>query len=218
VQERPLFPRWSNSVFAIGGLALVSIPVVVLTGLMTYVRTPFHTWEKTPVNQPIQFDHRHHVADDGIDCRYCHHTVDKSPSAGIPSTSVCMGCHSQVWSQSPMLALVRESYFRNRPIAYKRVYDLPDFVFFNHRIHVDKGVGCATCHGRVDQMARIQRNQGLMMSWCLDCHRHPERFLRPREEITNMSYQPPPNQEDLGRQLIAEYSVHTRTDCATCHR
>jgi Cytochrome c7 and related cytochrome c len=184
---------------------------------MIYVRTPFHTGQGFPVDQPVQFDHRHHVADDGIDCRYCHATVDKGPRAGIPSTALCMNCHAQVWNQSPALAPVRASFFSGEALAWNRVHELPDFVFFNHSIHVGKGVGCSTCHGRVDRMARVLQVQPLTMEWCLDCHRAPERYLRPREQITNQEWEPV-DQLTLGRKLRAEYAVQSRVDCVACHR
>src|SRR5207237_390956 len=141
---------------------------------MIYVRTPFYTQQQDPVDQPVQFDHRHHVGDEGIDCRYCHYLVEKSPAAGVPPTSLCLNCHEQIWNKSPKLAPVRESYFADRPIVWNKVNKLPHFVYFNHSIHVRQGVGCVTCHGRVDEMAQVEKAQSLAMGWCLECHRHPD--------------------------------------------
>jgi len=187
-------------------------------GLMLYQRTPFGTSQQDPIVQPVQFDHRHHVQDDLIDCRYCHASVDKAPSAGIPSTETCLACHSQVWNKSPLLDQVRSSWFANQPIAWTRVHRLPDFVYFNHAIHVNKGVGCVECHGRVDQMAAIEQVQPLTMGFCLDCHRNPKPRLRPREAVTSMRWEPPADRAALGEELAKAYDVHPRVNCTTCHR
>ena len=187
---------------------------------MLYARTPMARGMMDPIEQPLQFDHRHHTRDEGIDCRYCHSTVDRSASAGIPSTQVCLNCHSQVWNKSPLLEPVRESFFQNKPIEWRRVHKVPEFVYFNHSIHVNKGVGCVSCHGRVDQMAAVEKDQTLTMSWCLDCHRHPEKQIRPVEEVTNMEWTRSSGAQgdEEGEQLMARNNVHTRTSCTTCHR
>jgi hypothetical protein len=186
---------------------------------MLFQRTSFVTGAGRNVAQPIQFDHRHHAGDDAIDCRYCHDLAERSPSAGMPPTTRCLGCHSQVWLGSPLLAGVWASAEERRPIAWMRVHALPDFVFFDHSAHVNHGVGCVTCHGRVDEMARVQQVSPLTMDWCLDCHRNPLPRLRPREEIASMRWQAPPGSEPaLGRALAAAYGVAPRTDCSTCHR
>jgi hypothetical protein len=187
-------------------------------GLLIYVRTPYARGMQDPVEQPIQFDHRHHTRDEGIDCRYCHNTVDKSPSASLPPTSLCLNCHAQVWNKSPLLEPVRKSFFENRPLKWTRVYRVPDFVFFNHSIHVNKGVGCVSCHGRVDQMAAVEKATPLTMGFCLDCHRHPEKNLRPLSEITNMTWQPEGDAVAEGEALREQNHVQTRTSCTTCHR
>ena len=168
--------------------------------------------------QPVPFSHKHHVTDDGIDCRYCHTSVETSSFAGIPSTEICMGCHSQLWTNAPLLEPVRESYRTGKSIEWVRLHDLPDFVYFDHSIHVAKGVGCSTCHGRVDQMAITFKVNTLYMQWCVECHRDPTRYLRPREQIFNMAYEYPPEQAALGTRLGAEYKVQSLTDCVTCHR
>ncbi|HYV67349.1 MAG TPA: cytochrome c3 family protein [Myxococcales bacterium] len=216
-----LFKPWTNTAFR---LALFALALLFTGGLiagpMIYVRSPLYTQQQDPIDQPVQFDHRHHVGDEGIDCRYCHSSVEKSSFAGIPATSVCLNCHSQIWNKSPKLAPVRESFFSDRPIVWNKVNKLPHFVYFNHSIHVKQGVGCVTCHGRIDQMAQVEKWAPLTMGWCLDCHRNPERFLRPREEVTSMTFTPGGEHEQLalGERLKAEYHVATRTSCTTCHR
>jgi hypothetical protein len=174
-----------------------------------------------PHVRPLQFSHKHHVGDDGIDCLYCHTSVETSSFAGIPSTEICMNCHRQIWLSSEMLAPVHASALSGQAMCWTRVHDLPDFVYFNHRIHIAKGVGCSTCHGRVDQMPITRLVQPLVMSWCVNCHRHPEQALRPQSEIFNMEWQPPNNQEELGRELMAEYRLQDTAlliSCSTCHR
>jgi hypothetical protein len=213
-----LFPRWSDTAFRLALVGLVLLGAGGVVALFLYVRTPDNLNRYFQVDQPVQFDHRHHVQDDGIDCRYCHDTVTRSPFAGIPSTELCMGCHSQVWPRSPMLEPVRRSYFLGLPMPWNRVHDLPDFVYFNHAIHVNKGVGCVTCHGRVDQMALVYQAAPLTMGWCVDCHRAPEQHLRPRTEITSMTWQPAGDAKALGRQLAEEYRVRHLTHCTACHR
>ncbi len=168
--------------------------------------------------QPIPFSHAHHVGSMGIDCRYCHTSVENSDFAVIPPTKTCMNCHSQIWINSPTLEPVRESFRTNQSIKWTKVYDLPDFVYFNHSIHVKKGVGCETCHGRVDQMALTYQNPSLQMRWCLDCHRNPEKYLRPRDQITTMGYEPSEPQEVVGARLVKEYHVQKLETCWTCHR
>lgn len=173
------------------------------------------------VNQPVPFSHEHHVSGLGIDCRYCHTTVEQSNTAGMPPTETCMTCHSQIWNDAPLLAPVRESWQTGLPIEWNRVYDLPDFVYFNHSIHVQKGVGCTTCHGQIDQMPLTRKVQPLHMEWCLSCHREPEKFVRPREEVFNMDYEPPVDQLALGRQLVQQYHIGENkdlTNCYVCHR
>lgn len=230
---RPLFPPWSNTVFR---LVLIVVQGALVGGLLTlllYKRTPLSTLQHEPVTQPIQFDHRHHVSDDGIDCRYCHNTVETSSSAGYPAVSVCMNCHAQIWNQSPYLDFVRKAYFSGQPIEWKKVHRLPDFVYFNHSIHVAKGVGCVTCHGRVDEMPEIRQGPTMQMGWCLDCHRNPSPNLRPHQYITTMISTEEgrekygwPAIEGTGNDSGANSAqdpnkmtdVHSRTSCTTCHR
>jgi hypothetical protein len=185
---------------------------------MAWVRSPLQTLQYQRVTQPVAFDHRHHVRDDGIECRYCHYDVDKAPNAGVPETALCMGCHAQIWTQSPLLEPVRRSYFANRPVHWQRVNVLPDFVYFNHRIHVHKGVGCESCHGRVDLMANVYAASPWHMSFCLECHRQPEKYLRPPEFVTAMGYAPAEPQETLGGRLKRELRVDPPVNCSACHR
>ncbi len=171
--------------------------------------------------QPVPFSHQHHAGGLGIDCRYCHTSVETSSFAGLPPTKTCMNCHSQIWNNAPMLEPVRESFRTGKSLQWTRLNDLPDYVFFNHSIHVHKGVGCVTCHGQVDEMPLMYQDKTLLMEWCLDCHRAPEKYLRPRSEIFNFHYGRPANQLEIGMKLKQEYHVRTPADltsCDTCHR
>lgn len=168
--------------------------------------------------QPVMFSHKHHVQGLGIDCRYCHTSVEVSSSAGIPPTHTCMSCHSQVWTDAPILEPVRDSYRTGEPLQWVRVHDLPDFVYFNHSIHVKKGIGCTTCHGQVDQMPLMRQVNTLYMGWCLDCHRHPEKYVRPRDQVFEVDWAAPSNQLEMGRELLKKYGVQTTDYCSTCHR
>ena len=190
-----------------------SILLAMILGRSTYV-TRAHEF----VEQPVQFSHRHHVLDDGIDCRYCHTSVETSSFAGIPPTKTCMNCHSQIWATAPILEPVRASFRDDRPIRWIRVHDLPDFVYFNHSVHVKKGMGCETCHGRIDEMPLTLQENTLQMEWCLDCHRNPENYVRPRSEVYTMGYRPPVPQSVIGPQLVKEYGIRGNTTCSTCHR
>jgi hypothetical protein len=198
-----------------GVLLLVggTIWLAMVIGRSSYV-TRAHEF----VEQPVQFSHLHHVGDDGIDCRYCHTSVETGPFAGIPPTKTCMNCHSQIWANAPILEPVRASYRNDEPLRWIRVHDLPDFAYFNHSIHIKQGVGCETCHGRVDLMPLTYQEHSLQMNWCLDCHRAPEKYVRPRSEIFTMGYQPPVPQSELGPQLVQEYGIQTSTNCSVCHR
>jgi hypothetical protein len=200
-----------GAVFLIGGLLWL---------LAELNRSDYVTQAHVVRPQPVPFSHKHHVSGLGIDCRYCHTAVEQSAFAGIPSTSTCMNCHSQIWTNSPMLEPVRESYRTGQPLRWTRVHNLAEFAYFNHSIHVNKGVGCATCHGPVDQMPLIAQQESLLMEWCLDCHRNPEQYLRPREEVFNMAWAAPANQSELGMELVRKYNIRTEqlTDCSVCHR
>ena len=194
--------------------------IVAAIGWMLSVvyRSSYITQEDVVRPQPVQFSHEHHVSGLGIDCRYCHTSVEDSSFAGIPPTETCMQCHSQIWSDSPKLAPVRESFRTGQPIAWTRVHDLPDFAYFDHSIHVAKGIGCASCPGRVDQMPLLWREESLQMKWCLDCHRSPEKHVRPREHVFEMDWQAPKNKPSLAKELVAEYHIGNATNCSVCHR
>jgi hypothetical protein len=213
-----IFPRSANALARVTLLSAIVGPLGALGILWLLARSPYVTGQGTPIDQPIPFSHKHHVGDDGIACEYCHTTVQTTAFAGMPSTETCMNCHAQVWSQSDTLAPVRMSAQTGQPLVWDRVYDLPDYVYFDHSIHVQKGVACETCHGRVDEMPRIMKASSLQMQWCIDCHRDPTANIRPREAVTVMGWQPPANADDLHRQLMLEYHVQSRTDCSTCHR
>jgi hypothetical protein len=201
---------------AIGFVALMATGAVAWRAATGPVAT-----RDAPVEQPIPFSHKHHVRDDGIDCRFCHATVETSASAGMPTTQVCLTCHSQLYRDQPLLAPLHVSMREQRPIAWRRVHDLPDFVYFNHSIHVAKGVGCTTCHGPVDEMPLMRRVQSLEMQWCIECHRHPERSVRPRDRVFDVSWRPDPaTQLALGERLVHDYQIRVGhlTNCSDCHR
>ena len=213
-----IFNRSANSLARLSLLGAVLLAGGTIGLIMALGSSSYVTRADEFIDQPIQFSHLHHVADDGIDCRYCHTSVETSAFAGIPPTKTCMNCHSQIWSTAPFLEPVRSSFRDDRPLRWIRVHDLPDFVYFNHSIHVKKGVGCETCHGRVDQMPLVVQKNSLQMQWCLDCHRAPEQFVRPRSEVFTMGYRPPVPQSVLGPQLVEEYGIQSLTNCSTCHR
>ncbi len=199
----------------------MAIALVAILGLWladAFYRSSYFTDVGVPKDQVVQFSHTHHVAGLGIDCRYCHTSVEESAFAGIPPTETCMTCHSQIHSEEPMLQPVRESYQNNTPLVWNRVHDLPDFVYFNHSAHVKNGVGCTTCHGQVDEMPLMWKENSLYMEWCLDCHRNPERYLRPPEDIFSVTWSAPVDQLSRGAALIDEYKIQKFTNCSTCHR
>jgi hypothetical protein len=203
---------------SIAGLLLIVAGALV--SALGVERSPYSTRVGTPIQQPIPFSHEHHVQGLGIHCMYCHDTVEKSSFAGMPSTHTCMSCHSQIWLNSEMLEPVRRSYTSGKPLVWNRVHDLSDFVYFDHSIHVRKGVGCSSCHGAVQQMPQTWKVHSLRMEWCLDCHRNPEQNLRPAGEIFNMDWSPAPNQKQQGQLLKEKYetpSVQLLTSCSTCH-
>lgn len=213
-----IFHRSTNT------LSRVSIfgAIFLLAGLLWLIaalgRSSYATDEGVAREQPVQFSHEHHVSGLGIDCRYCHTSVETSDFAGIPPTDTCMNCHAYIWTESPYLEPVRNSYRTGTPIAWTRVHDLPDFVYFDHSIHVHKGVACVTCHGRVDQMPLMWKTSSLHMEWCLECHREPERFVRPREFVFSMDWIPEEDQLTLGKRLVEAYDIANLTSCSVCHR
>jgi hypothetical protein len=216
---RPLFQPSSDTLLRISLFAGASIAVAVPIAMMLWVRTPYVTREGDLVDQPVAFDHRHHVRDDGIDCLYCHYEATRSPYAGVPPTAVCMNCHAQVWQESSRLETVRASWFDDRPIRWQRVHQLPGFVYFDHSAHVSHGVGCVECHGRVDTMGRVYAVAPLTMQWCLDCHRDPDPHLRPPTEITDMEWRPARSRREIGAEIHAQLHVAPPVEsCSGCHR
>ena len=216
-----IFHRSSNIYSRLSILGVIAF-VAALGGTVGLLHlSGYNTNQAMFVEQPVQFSHKHHVGGEGIDCRYCHSSVEESAFANIPPTKTCMNCHSQIWTNAPTLEPVRASLRDNKPISWTRVHDLPDFVYFNHSIHVKKGVGCATCHGRVDEMPLMYQQASLQMSWCLDCHRNPEKYVRPREQVYNMAWERPSDDPGLGERLVKEYKIAGAaqlTNCSTCHR
>ena len=212
-----IFHPSTNTLSKVSIFGGIFILVGVLFFLTEINRSPYVTQANVAREQPVPFSHKHHVTGIGVDCRYCHTSVEKSAFAGIPATETCMTCHSQIWADSPMLEPVRASFRSGQSLQWTRVHDLPGFVSFNHGIHVSKGVGCATCHGRVDEMPLMWKQNTLHMEWCLDCHREPEKYVRPRDQVFRMDYQAPANQLEIGAKLVREYKIRKLTDCSVCH-
>jgi len=229
-----IFHRSTNTISRATIFGAIFVVAVLLWAAAEIQRSPYVTYAGVARPQPAPFSHQHHVGGLGIDCRYCHTSVETSSFAGIPPTRTCMNCHSQIWIGAPMLEPVRESFRSGKSLVWNRVNDLPDFVYFNHSIHINKGVGCNTCHGPVDRMPLMYNYASLQMEWCLDCHRAPEKYLRPRDQVFNMRYEEPSSdkpiklgeteyndQISLGRALVKEYKLRTVADitsCSTCHR
>jgi hypothetical protein len=233
-----VFPKSMNP---IARIMLLSIPVIAAStgvALAAFFRSDYVTGRNEIVDQPIPFSHLHHVSQLGIDCRYCHTAVESSAHAGIPPTKTCMNCHQQVWNGADLLDPLRKSYATETPIAWTKVHNVPHYTYFNHSIHVGKGVGCVSCHERIDQMPLVYQSKTLLMEWCLDCHRHPEKNLRPKSEVFNLGWTPAHGttdtdgkkygpaegtgtQAELGRHLKEKYLVRdekTLTNCSICHR
>jgi len=213
-----IFRRSANTLSRVSIFGLLSLVGGLILLAIVLARSSYVTRQHIFVEQPLQFSHMHHVTDDGIDCRYCHTSAETSSFAGIPPTKTCMNCHSVLFANASFLEPVRASFRDNRPLHWVRVHDLPDFVYFNHSIHIKKGIGCETCHGRIDQMPLTYQQNSLLMEWCIDCHKNPAPNLRPREEITTMGYRPAKDQAELGPELMKAYNVHPSTSCSTCHR
>ncbi len=201
-------------------LAAVIAPFLFVALAYALVRSSYVTGQDKVVTQPVPFSHAHHAGQLGIDCRYCHTGVEKAAFVGLPPTETCMTCHSQIWTNASMLAPVRESFVSDKPVSWRRVHVLPDYVYFDHSIHIAKGVGCTTCHGAVDRMPLMLQHAPLTMGWCLDCHRNPSGNLRPQAEVFALNWAPPPDQVKRGHELLAQYGIATDhlTDCSVCHR
>ncbi len=211
-----IFHRSANAIAKgsiVGGIFLVG-----LLGWLVYQfnRSPYVTQQGVQLEQPVPFSHQHHVAGLGIDCRYCHTSVEESSFAGIPPIATCMNCHSQIWTEAPLLEPIREAYRSGIPVRWERVHRLADFVQFNHSIHVSKGIGCASCHGEVQKMQLTYQSSPMTMQWCLECHRKPERHVRPRDKVFDMEWQAE-DQKTLGAQLVKEYRIQSKMNCSVCH-
>ncbi len=217
-----IFHRSANTISRVSIYGAIITLAFITWALYEIQRSSYNTRAFVPRAQPVQFSHKHHAGDDGIDCRYCHTTVETSAFAGIPPTATCMNCHALLFANTPYLAPVHESFKNNKPIEWTRVHDLPGFVYFNHSIHLNKGIGCSSCHGRVDEMPLMWNVASLHMEWCLDCHRDPAKHIRPRDQIVNMNW-PPPGYDQVaeGKKLMKQYNVkpvREITNCTTCHR
>jgi hypothetical protein len=229
-----IFHRSTNTISRFTIYGAVFLLAGVGWALAQFQRSAWYTRMGESMVQPVPFSHAHHVGGLGIDCRYCHTSVENSSFAGIPPTKTCMNCHSMLWTNAPMLEPIRESYRTGKSMVWTRANDLPDYVYFQHDIHIAKGVGCDTCHGAVDRMPLMYPAHTLQMEWCLDCHRAPDKYLRPKQQVFNMRYQQPSpekpvilggkmftDQRSLGRELIKQYGIRSPNDitsCSTCHR
>ena len=214
-----VFHRSINWVAKLSILFLLALAGLSLAILLNINRLDYVSHVGLAKDQPVPFSHKHHVTGMGIDCRYCHTSVEESSFAGIPPVETCMTCHSLVWTEAPLLEPVRAAWRDQVPLQWTRVHDLPDFVYFRHDIHVAKGIGCTSCHGPVDQMPLMYKENTLNMEWCLECHREPEKQIRPREHVFDVTWSPPADQERLGARLVEEYDVQVSqlTDCSVCH-
>lgn len=217
-----VFSRSANN---IAKISLVVAAILAGTAFYVYTqvsRSSYITGQYLEKQQPVQFSHKHHVGDDGIDCRYCHTTVETSASASLPPTQTCMNCHNQLFADSPYLEPVRASFRDNKPIEWERVHDLPEYSYFNHSIHIAKGVGCASCHGDIANMPAVYQENTLQMEWCLSCHRDPAPNIRPKSEIFNTSWNPaditPEQQAEVNEKITKLRSSEILTSCSTCHR
>lgn len=201
-------------------VSILVLPFLAIGGAYALMRSPYITGQSITLNQPVPFSHAHHVGEVGLDCRYCHTSVETSAFAGMPPTTTCMTCHSRLFTNAEMLAPVRQSLAEGKPIRWTRVHRLPDYVYFDHSIHVAKGVGCSTCHGNVAAMPLMRQVAPLTMAWCLDCHRNPAPNLRPLDKIFDTQWTPPKDQDDQGKRLLVAYHIDTAhlTDCSRCHR
>jgi len=216
-KQELIFPKWADQLGRVA-TALVGIGALYVVAMAIGVAHPDTQRVGYAPPQPVPYSHALHVGQLGLDCRYCHNTVEESKHSAIPPTQTCMNCHAKVWPASEKLEPVRDSYDTGMSVDWVRVHDLPDFVYFNHSAHVQRGIGCVSCHGRVDKMETVRQDQPLTMGWCLDCHRAPENHLRPLDKITDMTWEPEEGQLALGQELLEENHIRNLTDCSTCHR
>ncbi len=216
-----IFPRNANLLARLSIFAAVLLIVELLLITTVYFRSNYYRQINVAIQQPVPYSHQLHAGTLGIDCRYCHVSVDKSYFANIPATEICMTCHSQIRTGSAKLTVVRDSYATGQPVLWQKVNRVPSFVYFNHSIHINKGVGCAECHGKINEMPVVWQPQAFFMGFCLNCHRNPEKFLRPLDQVFNLNYVHPANQTELGLQLMKQYGVMPKTqlqNCWVCHR
>lgn len=237
-----VFHPAANTLAKISLVALALGPVALICGASAVSRSAFNTKVGIPLDQPIPFSHEHHVNELGIDCRYCHVSVEKSANATLPATETCMSCHSQIWTNSPLLEPVRDSYATGKPIKWNVVNKVPEFVYFNHSIHIDRGIQCNTCHGAIQEMQLVAKGKPFFMVWCLECHRNPEKFIRKREDVFTFYEKAQLGEEALtpeerslaatgdihrsgaaleeGKKLVKQYNVKVKQldDCWICHR
>ncbi|MFC1729474.1 cytochrome c3 family protein [candidate division KSB1 bacterium] len=212
-----IFPEWTNKVPALIGAAIVG-SLAVVVGFFWYYGSPRYTDVGYRPRQPVSYSHKLHAGDLGIDCRYCHTSVEISPVSAIPPTQTCMNCHRLILPESEKLLPVRESFSTGRPVEWIRVHNLPDYAYFNHSAHLNAGVGCQSCHGSVNEMEIVQQVEPLNMGWCLGCHRDPGPYLRPLSEVTNMKWIIPDNQQEFTERIIRERGISPPEDCSGCHR
>jgi hypothetical protein len=215
-----LFPPAADTIARLVLVVILVSPIVAIGGAYAIMSSQYVTGQSITPHQPIPFSHAHHVGDVGLDCRYCHTSVEKAAFAGMPPTATCMTCHSQLFTNAAMLGPVRQSLANGKPIHWTKVNRLPDYVYFDHSVHTANGVGCSTCHGAVQDMPLTRQAAPLTMGWCVDCHRNPAPNLRPQAKIFDMQWTPPKDQAEQGRRLLVEYHISTEhlTDCSRCHR
>jgi len=215
--SRFLFPQWTDKFRHRVTLLLAGAPIYLI--VLGYYGCKSETLRVgyKPV-QPIPYSHALHAGELGMDCRYCHSTVEQSGHAAIPPAETCMNCHHAIRSDSPFIAPIKEAAAGGKPIHWVRVHDLPDYVYFNHSAHVRRGVGCESCHGRIDQMKEVWQAKTLTMQWCVECHTNPDAALRPLSEVTTMGYDPPGGAEQVGAAIRKANNINPPTNCSTCHR
>lgn len=215
-----VFHPSANSIARMSILGVIVLVIVIGGVAALYLQASFYTFSYVVLDQPVPFSHQRHVGGNGLDCRYCHTTVEVAANSGIPPTETCLTCHSTILKDSPMIEPLWESQETGKPIEWNRVHDLPDYVYYNHSIHIAKGIGCTTCHDKVQNMRLTWKGATLQMGWCLECHRNPEKFIRPKEEVFNVNWEAPDNQLEMGKELVKEYDIKVKqlTDCSVCHR
>ncbi len=213
-----IFPPSANAVSRVSFYGSFVVVFLIFFVMWVLQRSSYETQQFVARDQPVPFSHAHHVGGLGIDCRYCHTSVEKAAFAGVPDVNTCMSCHSQIYNDQKVLEPLREAYRTGKPLRWARLNEVPDFVYFDHAIHLHKGIGCATCHGRLDEMPLTWLQRPFYMHECVDCHRHPTDHLQPRETVFDVAWTPPDDRHGLGLRLMKRYDVRKMTDCATCHR